>query len=348
MELGVSSSSSEAPRLSSATPSVCTVSEGGTRVTGASDYKELKFTAAGTCTIVASTTATGEYEAAEARVFITVPKLIPQAITLTSTPPSSPVAGVGSYTVSARSSSGLPVDLRASGACTFKRPDREVSMASNRLDHGGPKKPEPGPHSPTTVYFAGTGRCEIRAAAPRSTISEYESAPEISQTFNVNANPAERITFTSTAPKHPVVDGSYEPAVVSAAAVAVEFLVSPRSVCATSFRDRQRREEVSFQAPGTCTVRARALGGSPTERREAKQSFTIFLAHPPRLTEQKLAKALKACKKDVSKSKRRQCETAAYKAYEERAKRETVEKKRQKEEEAANREAEDKRRSKNN
>ena len=107
MELGLSSSSSEAPRLSSATPSVCTVSEGGTRITGASVYKELKFTAAGTCTIVASTTATGEYEAAEARVSFAVPKLIPQAITFTSTPPSSPVAGVGSYTVSARSSSGL-------------------------------------------------------------------------------------------------------------------------------------------------------------------------------------------------------------------------------------------------
>jgi hypothetical protein len=256
------------------------------------------------------------------------------------------VAGVGSYTVSARSSSGLPVNLQASGACTFKRPDREVSVAGTRHNPGGPEEPRLGPPSPATVYFDGTGLCEIRATAPRSRVSEYESAPEVSQTFTVAANPAEKVTFTSKAPKHAVVDGSYEPAVVSAAAVAVRFLVSPRSVCATSFRDRERREEVSFLAPGACTVRARALGSSPTGPQEAKQSFTVLLAHPARRTERTLAKAIRVCKKDRPKSKRRRCETAAYKGYEERGEREVVEKKEQKEEEAANREAKDKERRK--
>lgn len=92
--------------------------------------------------------------------------------------------------------------------------------------------------------------------------------------------------------------------------------------------------EVHFIAIGTCTIVASVEETSDYEAAETGVSFTVSESN-----EQKLAKAIKVCKRDGSKSKRKRCETAAPQGYKVRAEREAEDEKKQEGEEKANREA---------
>jgi hypothetical protein len=96
---------------------------------------------------------------------------------------------------------------------------------------------------------------------------------------------------------------------------------------------------VHFNATGTCTIVASVEAGGEYEAAEARISFVVTESN-----KQKLAKALKVCKKDTSKSKRKKCRAAARKRYQKQARREAEEQKRREAEEKPKREAEEKKR----
>lgn len=186
-----------------------------------------------------------------------------QTITFTSTAPGNALAGE-SYDVSAASSSQLPVELSAGGACSFTAPP------SVRYPVGNEKRPEERERffvSPQTVYLTEAGTCMI--AARVSANSEYEAAPEQHQQFVVTRNPSEQISFATTAPSNAMVGGEYRPGVQSSPSVELEFSFPTPSVC------EEAGGTVAFRAPGTCTIAVRQQGVSQSEPPEAEQSFTV-------------------------------------------------------------------------
>lgn len=177
-----------------------------------------------------------------------------QKIGFTSSPPSPAVAG-GSNVVTATSSSGEPAQLYPGGACSFTNPGSEDQIEVRRRRE---KEPARKPHqSPQTVYLVGAGTCKI------------QTQTDVSQSFAVAKDTAERVTFTTQAPSHPLVGGSYRPHVRSSARVDVSFAVATRSVCEIN------GALVSFRAAGTCTIDVRQAGSSESEAPEARQSFAV-------------------------------------------------------------------------
>lgn len=240
-------------------------------------------------------------------------------IAFTSSPPSSAVAGE-SYEVSATSSSGEPRAITVEGACSFTQPSLEHHLRTQVF----------GPHpvvtefrtSPVTVYFTGAGTCSV--AAVEACSEEYECGKhppqQISQQFTVGRDPSDQITFTSIAPRDATVGGSYVPAVRSSAAVDVWFSSATRTVCTIHGVD------VSFISAGVCTIDVvqeeaiREARATPEEieegvraNPEAQQSFTVRTLATSNA--EKLAGALKACRKDLSKQMRGRCKAAATKKY---------------------------------
>jgi hypothetical protein len=198
---------------------------------------------------------------------------MPQTITFTSTPPAIAVAGE-SYEVSARSSSGLTVDLTVRGACSFSKPqaDSEKRFPTDMPPHPPRKRGKP---SPQTVYFDAAGTCAI--------IGESKRAHRISQEVKVARDSSEQLTFTSTAPNNATVGGSYSPSVRSSEGLEVFFSSATPSVCViTRYTAPQGGvgRHVSFIGTGTCTIDAsqeegREEGKVPPEAPEAQQSLTV-------------------------------------------------------------------------
>ncbi len=142
------SSSGLAPSFASETPSVC-VTEGS----------KVSFAGAGTCTVEALQAGNGEYQAAvPAQQSFTV-AAGSQTVSFTSTAPASAVAGGAPYTVSALSTSGLPV--------TFSSLTPAVCGAEG-----------------ATVSFIAAGTCTVAAAQAGD--GDYEAA-EVTQSFSVAA-----------------------------------------------------------------------------------------------------------------------------------------------------------------
>jgi hypothetical protein len=178
----------------------------------------------------------------------------PLTITFTSSPPSPAIAGED-YVVTATSSSGEPVPLYPTGACSFIKPRLEDQIEVRR---GKEKQPKRKPSlAPQTAYLVGAGTCKI------------QTQTDASQSFTVTKDTAERISFATHAPSHPIVGGSYKPRVRSSARVDVSFAVATRFVC------KIKGALVTFRAAGTCTIDVRQAGSSQSEAPEARQSFMV-------------------------------------------------------------------------
>lgn len=229
---------------------------------------------------------------------------MPQTITFTSTPPSTAVAG-GSYEVSARSSSGLPVRLSAGGVhapCSFGEPP-EAGREWHLAGFGGEQPPPERQPSPQTVSFDAAGTCTITAEAESN--SEYEAAPEVSQSFVVVRDPSEEITFTSTAPSDATVGATYSPSVRTSAGLIVFFYAATPSVCRVMTQPFS--STVDLYAAGTCTIIASQSDNESValEALEARQSFTVSSASSAATTSPEVKTTPTEVKKDPSKKAKR-------------------------------------------
>ena len=194
----------------------------------------------------------------------------PQTITFTTSPPSPATAG-NAYTVSATSSSGLPVALKAGGVCSVNPPRANVELRLGGV--AAPNRAAPNKYpvaSQMTVYFLSAGTCTIDAVSFGT--AEYGNAEQV-QRFTVAKDPSERITFLSSAPRGFVVGRSYDPVVRSSAGVGVSFSAVPRSVCGVVVGARS--STVRFVGAGTCTIDVRQQGSSESQVPEARQSFSV-------------------------------------------------------------------------
>jgi hypothetical protein len=187
-----------------------------------------------------------------------------QAITFTSSVPSSPTVG-GTYVVSATGgTSGNPVTFSidatsTAGACSITGP---------------------------TVSLTGTGTCVVDANQAAS--ASYSAALEVHQSFSILLGQV--ITFTSSVPSSPTVGGTY---VVSATGGAsgnpVTFHIdaaSTKGACTIT------GSKVSFTGTGTCVVDANQAGNANySAAPEVHQSFAIRSAlagGPPRKSAPKI------------------------------------------------------------
>jgi hypothetical protein len=213
----------------------------------------VSFTGTGTCTIDADQAGDANYQAAPQQQQSFAVGLASQAISFTSAAPTGVVAGDPAYTVTASSTSGLPVvfsaDSSSAGVCTV---------------------------SGSSVSFVGTGTCTIDADQPGN--GTYAAAARVQQSFGVgqpSAPSVQTITFTSTPPSAATVGGAaYTVSAVASSGLAVVFSADSASagVCTVS------GSTVTPVAAGTCTIDADQPGNADYEAAaRAQQSFTVGL-----------------------------------------------------------------------
>jgi hypothetical protein len=194
----------------------------------------------GTCTIVASQGGSASWlAAAQVQQSFVVGKAA-QSVSFSSSAPSNAVFGGADYVVAAVASSGLPVALGVSGAC---------SLAGS------------------TVSMTGVGTCTVSAGQAGD--GSYEAAAQVQQSFMVGKAP-QTIAFTSTPP---VVDGSvffYNVAATATSGLAVGFSTPSSGVCAVF------GAWVLFYGNGTCLVRADQAGDASWQPApQATQSILV-------------------------------------------------------------------------
>ena len=239
--------------ISPASGSVCSIS--GSTVT---------FKNPGTCVIDANQAGGAGYQAApQAQQTVKVSASITQAISFTSSPPSTAVAG-GTYTVTATGGgSGSPV--------TFGIDPASGSVCSI---------------SGSTVTFDNPGTCVIDANQAGG--AGYQAAPQAQQTVTVSASIGQAISFTSSPPSPAIAGGTYAvTARGGGSGNRVTFSISPASgsVCSIS------GSTVTFDNPGTCVIDANQAGGAgyqaaPQAQQTVKVSASItqaisFTSSPP-------------------------------------------------------------------
>jgi hypothetical protein len=208
----------------------------------------VSLTGAGTCVIDANQAASASYSAASQAQQNVLIVLGSQAITFTSSVPSSPTVG-GTYTVSATGGlSGNPVIFSidatsTAGACTI---------------------------TGSVVSLTGVGTCVVDANQAAS--ASYSAAPGVHQSFSILLG--QIITFTSSVPSSPTVGGTYT---VSATGGASENPVtfhidaaSTKGACTIT------GSVVSLTGTGTCVVDAnQAASASYSAAPGVHQSFVI-------------------------------------------------------------------------
>ena len=213
----------------------------------------VSFVGTGTCVVRADQAGNASYEPAPQVSQSFAVGLAPQTISFTSTPPGGPVVGDPAYTVTATSSSGLPVAFSAgagsAGVCTV---------------------------SGSTVTFVGAGTCTIDADQAGNAV--YQAAPQVQQSFTIDGPPApsvQSISFTSSPPSGATVGGpAYTVSASASSGLAVTFSASPGSagVCTVS------GSTVSFVGSGTCVVLADQAGNASYEAApQISQSFGVGL-----------------------------------------------------------------------
>jgi hypothetical protein len=214
----------------------------------------VSLDAVGTCTILADQPGDGNYEPAPQESQSFAISLVPQAISFTSTPPPGARTGDPDYTVSATSTSGLPVTFSiapaSAGVCA-------VSGAA--------------------VSLVAAGTCTI--SADQAGDSTYGPAASVQQSFTIVNPPAksvQSITFTSTPPSGAVVGGSaYTVAATASSGLAVTFSVAAASAGVCSLAG----STVSLLAAGTCTILADQGGNVNYQPApQSSQSFAISRA----------------------------------------------------------------------
>ena len=170
-----------------------------------------------------------------------------QAISFTSTAPTGTQVGGAAYTVTATSSSGLPVTFTVDASAT-----NVCSIAGS------------------SVTFQGVGNCVIDANQAGN--ATYNAAPQVQQTFGVGKTD-QTISFTSTAPVNATVAGTaYTVAATATSSLAVTFAIdaSAASVCAIT------GASVTFQSAGTCVINANQAGNATySPAPQVQQSFAV-------------------------------------------------------------------------
>jgi PKD repeat protein len=232
--------------LTSGTPWVCSLA-------GAT----VSFIGAGTCSVDASQSGDGEYDAARVAQQSFMVGRGSQRTTFVSVAPDSAAVGGPSYAVEATASSGLDVAFSSAtpSVCSL-----EWSIVS----------------------FIGAGTCRIDAEQAGN--SNYDPAPEAQQSFIVGMG-SQHIAFTSAPPAAASIGGAtYTAAARSTSGLPVSFSSGAPSVCSVS------GTAVTPIGAGTCTVDAKQGGDSNYRAApEARQSFAVssrsqsveFTSSPP-------------------------------------------------------------------
>ena len=213
----------------------------------------VAFIGAGTCTVRASQAGNESYLPAPqvTQSFAVAPAVAAQTISFTSTPPSDAFVGHSPYHVTAKATSGLPVEFDVDGDST------QVCKVTG-----------------ATVNFVGGGTCKINATQRGN--SSYHPAPQVRQSFSVGAEApksVQSISFTSSPPTGAAVGGTpYSVSAAASSGLPVDFSSAPSSsgVCTVA------GATVSFVGAGTCVVRADQAGSSGYEPApQVSQSFAV-------------------------------------------------------------------------
>jgi hypothetical protein len=220
--------------FTSATVSVCTVS--GTMAS---------FVGVGTCMIDANQAGNTDYTAAPQAIQSFTVGQVTQAITFTSTPPSSAAYG-GIYPLAATGGG-------SGNAVAFASATTAVCTVSG-----------------TTATLVGVGTCTIDASQAGNT--DYTAAPQAIQSFTVG-QASQAITFTSHSPASAIYGGTYSIAATGGASgSAVTFASATTAVCTVT------GATASFVGVGTCTIDANQAG--TTDYMAAAQATQIFTVGP--------------------------------------------------------------------
>jgi hypothetical protein len=218
--LSATASSGLSVSFTSSTTSVCTIS--GATAT---------LLVAGTCTIVASQSGNNVYGAATpvTRSFTVTAASAPKSQTITFNPIPSQVVG-GAFTVSATSSSGLPVtfSIVQNGNCSI---------------------------SGSVVTFLNVGNCGV--IANQAGNSAYAAAPAVGQIIVVNspiAPTAQTITFNPIPSQ--VLGGTLTVSATASSGLPVSFVIVPNGNCSISGK------VVTFLNVGDCGVVATQSGNA--------------------------------------------------------------------------------------
>jgi hypothetical protein len=218
--------------FTSATNSVCTV-------TGAT----ASFVGVGTCTIDGNQAGNTDYTAApQATQSFTVGQAN-QAITFTSTPPSSAAYG-GTYPLAATGGG-------SGNSVAFASATNSVCTVTG-----------------ATASFVGVGTCTIDGNQAGNT--DYSAAPQATQSFTVG-QASQAITYSSHPPASAIYGGTYPIAATGGGSgSAVTFASATSSVCTVT------GTTASFAGVGTCTIDANQAGTADyAAAPQATQTFTV-------------------------------------------------------------------------
>lgn len=241
-----------------AAPSLLAVTfsaSGGCALVGAS---RLSFVAAEDCVVTADQGGDAFWNAASPVVRSTEPRRGNQTITLT-LPSSLPTEG-GTFIVAAKASSGLPVTISVSGACTNSA--------------GGP-----------VITAVGAGTCQVTASQPGN--AAWNPAPDVVRSPTLRAS--QTITFPAL-PASPTVGDTFALTATASSGLAVGYLVSGGCTLISSAPPMIR-----FAGSATCRVIASQGGNAdyvaaPTVTRSTTaargtQTLTWTLTVPPSSTQ---------------------------------------------------------------
>jgi hypothetical protein len=219
--------------------SICSISGG-----------QVTFNAVGTCTIDANQAGSEAYEAAPQQQQQVTVHQGSQSINFTSTAPSDAMVAGPTYTVTAASTSGLPVQLSIDAS------SKSICSIS-------------GSTSASSVSFQEPGNCVIDANQAGD--ANYEPATQQQQQVTVHQG-SQSINFTSTAPSDAVIAGpTYTPTATASSGLQVSITIdhASSSICSIS------GGQVSFTAAGSCVIDANQAGDSDYQPApQQQQSFT--------------------------------------------------------------------------
>jgi hypothetical protein len=203
----------------------------------------VHFTAAGTCLVNADQAGGGNYLPAVQKQQSIMVKL-PQTITFTSTPPTSPPIG-GTYTPTATATSALAVTFALGTGST-----------GCKLVGG-------------LVTFTGAGTCVIKASQPGN--GTYVAAPVVQQSIAVKR--AQTISFTTAVPNPGVAGKTYRPLATATSGLPVTMTLDGASTgCSLS------AGTLTFTGAGTCIVDANQAGNATwAPATQVQQSITVKL-----------------------------------------------------------------------
>ena len=225
--------------VDASTSTVCSINGSGV----------VSFNAAGTCKLDANQGGNAVWNAAtQVQQSVTVGKGN-QAITFTSTVPTTATVGGATYTAAATGGG-------SGNAVTFTSGSTTVCTSSGT--------------NGSVFTFVGSGTCVVNANQLGNT--NYNAAPQVQQTFAVKKN--QSVSFTSTAPGNATVGGAtYTPTATATSALPVAITVDAASSSVCSINGGG---VVSFTGAGTCTLDANQAGNTTwNPATQVQQNITV-------------------------------------------------------------------------